>query len=161
MESSRSAQPQRLVSTSRAFNTSAPELAFVSITQPDETKDRNLRRKIHRHVMKNIGLTRRRRPRKEQIALNLISEKPTSPNPESDKTVLPRQFDKPIRHTSNLHSQRSLRLALSQLSLSRFPSPALIAAYTLVLSRFGLGDFSASVRKPTSLSLFLFTIYSI
>jgi hypothetical protein len=123
MESSRSAQLQRQASTSRVSKTSAPELAFVCVTHPDEIKDRNTQRKIHRHVMKDIGFARRRRPLKETTVLNLRSEKPALSNPESDKTVMPWQSDRPSRYTSNLHSQRSPVLALSQIYSSRSPSP--------------------------------------
>jgi len=123
MESSRSAQPQRQASTSRVSKTSAPELAFVCVTHPDEIKNRNTQKKIHRDVMKDIGFARRRRPRRETIVLNLTSEEPASSNPESDKTFVPCQSDRPFRYTSNLHSQRSPVLALSQTYSSRIPTP--------------------------------------
>ena len=123
MESSRSAQLQRQASTSRVSKPPAPELAFVCVTHPDEIRDRNTQRKIHRHVMKDIGAARRRRPGKETINLNLKSEKPASSNPESDETVAPWLSNRPFRYTSNLHSERSPVLALSHRYSSRFPSP--------------------------------------
>ena len=40
----------------------AAGLEFVTISHPDDIKDRNTRRKISRHVMKDIGASRRRKP---------------------------------------------------------------------------------------------------
>ena len=38
----------------------ASELAFINVDNPTQLKDPSTRRKIHRHVMKEIGRTRRR-----------------------------------------------------------------------------------------------------
>jgi hypothetical protein len=37
-----------------------PQFDFVSITHPDEIKDKVVKRKIHQHVMKGVGLQRKR-----------------------------------------------------------------------------------------------------
>ncbi|KAL6407270.1 putative short chain type protein [Ilyonectria robusta] len=44
---------------------STPQLVFVTVAHPNEMKDRNTQRKISRHVMKEIGRSRRRKPRKD------------------------------------------------------------------------------------------------
>lgn len=40
----------------------AAGLEFVTISHPDDIRERNTRRKISRHVMKDIGASRRRKP---------------------------------------------------------------------------------------------------
>lgn len=119
MESSPSIQ-QKPASTARAPRASAPELVFVTVAHPNEMKDRNTQRKISRHVMKDIGRSRRRKPQKDQLVLNSTPEKP--PSPESREAVAT-QLDKHIQQTSNFQTRQSPQLALPQSSSSIFSLP--------------------------------------
>ncbi|KAJ4321426.1 hypothetical protein N0V84_005348 [Fusarium piperis] len=71
---------------------------FVSITRPEQIKDRSTQRKINRHVMKPIGRARRRKPKNEKIELTLRSEE-TSPA----TAVVLWQTDDNIEHASKLY----------------------------------------------------------
>jgi hypothetical protein len=73
---------------------------FVSITRPDQIKDRNTQRKINRHVMKPIGLARRRKQKNGQIELAL---KPVET--PSSTAVAPWQADDNIEYASRLYMQ--------------------------------------------------------
>ncbi|KAJ4040446.1 hypothetical protein NW760_013308 [Fusarium oxysporum] len=43
------------------------KLEFVSVSHPDEVKNRHNKRKIHQHVMKDIGLSRRKNTRSRKL----------------------------------------------------------------------------------------------
>ncbi|KAI1773841.1 hypothetical protein F4818DRAFT_443146 [Hypoxylon cercidicola] len=58
----------------RTLDGSAPKLALVTVTHPDQIKDRTLQRTIHNHVMRDIGASRRRAPRRAQATLNVPSD---------------------------------------------------------------------------------------
>ncbi|XXH01014.1 hypothetical protein Hte_007365 [Hypoxylon texense] len=60
-------------SSKEAFEDSAQHLAWVTVTHPDQIKDRTLQRRIHNHVMREIGVSRRRTPRRPQVRLNVPS----------------------------------------------------------------------------------------
>lgn len=73
---------------------------FVSITRPDQIKDRNTQRKINRHVMKPIGMARRRKQKNEKMEVALKSvETPSS------TAVVPWQADDNIEFASRLYMQ--------------------------------------------------------
>lgn len=63
---------------------------FIGVSHPDEIKDRKTRKKIQRHVMEDIGASRQRKPRKEEVLLAttwddstlLKSNSRPSPNPD-------------------------------------------------------------------------------
>ncbi|KAJ3459254.1 hypothetical protein MRS44_015327 [Fusarium solani] len=74
------------------------DLMFVSITRPDQIKDRNTQRKINRHVMKPIGLARRRKQKNQKMELAL---KPVE-TPSSTPVVL-WQADDNIEYASKLY----------------------------------------------------------
>ncbi|TXB98667.1 hypothetical protein FocTR4_00012437 [Fusarium oxysporum f. sp. cubense] len=67
------------MSTSRVSNfPPAVELMFVNIARPEDIKDRKTQRKINSHVMKPIGVTRRRARPVDKIETTLNSIKSTS-----------------------------------------------------------------------------------
>ncbi|KAI1040129.1 hypothetical protein LB505_012365 [Fusarium chuoi] len=45
------------------------KLEFVSVSHPDEVKSRHIKRKIHQHVMKDIGLSRRKNTRSRKLRI--------------------------------------------------------------------------------------------
>ncbi|KAF5006464.1 hypothetical protein FDECE_7151 [Fusarium decemcellulare] len=86
-------------------------LMFVNVTRPDEIKDRKTQRKIHRHVMKPIGLTRRKKPRNQKIQLHIESEspedKPHPLNTTSDVAVAASKLDKNDRDALKVYLQQN------------------------------------------------------
>lgn len=99
--------------------TSTPELVFVTVAHPNEMKDRNTQRKISRHVMKEIGRSRRRKLRKDQLVFS-TPEKP--PPPDSCEAVVTR-LDNHIQQTSTFQTQQGPQSALPQSSSSIFSPP--------------------------------------
>ncbi|RTE72273.1 hypothetical protein BHE90_013334 [Fusarium euwallaceae] len=94
---------------------------FVSITRPDQIKDRNTQKKINRHVMKPIGLARRRKPKNERIELALRPE-----GPSSSTAVVLWQTDDNVEYASNLY-MRSIPSPMSadqELNYRHFSSRA-------------------------------------
>ncbi|KAF5574515.1 hypothetical protein FPCIR_13568 [Fusarium pseudocircinatum] len=70
------------MSTSRVSNQPpAVELMFVNIARPQDIKDRKTQRRINSHVMKPIGITRRRARPDDQIQVTLKSVKSLSQRP--------------------------------------------------------------------------------
>ncbi|RSL58260.1 hypothetical protein CEP54_007892 [Fusarium duplospermum] len=94
---------------------------FVSITRPDQIKDRNMQKKINRHVMKPIGLARRRKPKNEKIELVLRPE-----GPSSSTAVVLWQTDDNVEYASNLYMRSipSPRSADQELNYRHFSSRA-------------------------------------
>lgn len=73
--------PISTMSTSRVSNyPPAVELMFVNIARPQDIKDRKTQRKINSHVMKPIGITRRRALPVDKIEMTLQSIESTSQN---------------------------------------------------------------------------------
>lgn len=124
MQSSPSSQ-QRLASTSRPSKLPAPQpdLVFVSVSHPDEIKDRTTNRKIRRHVMKEIGLSRRKNPLKGRMAMSRPSDDPTPSGSESSTAVMVPRPDRPLQHTFNPHSQQIPGLGLPKQSSRGFGFP--------------------------------------
>ncbi|KAH7131038.1 hypothetical protein EDB81DRAFT_859671 [Dactylonectria macrodidyma] len=128
---------QTPASTSRAAKAApAPELVFVTVTHPNEIKSRDTQRKISRHVMKEIGISRRRRPRDDHVVANSASEIPTTAI-RSDQ-VVNRNLHR-SRHKPNIHTQQSTDLTLSRPRSTRptFPitDSALISPYISARAR--------------------------
>ncbi|KAJ4247429.1 hypothetical protein NW762_013104 [Fusarium torreyae] len=70
------------MSTSRVNNLPpVADLMFVNIGRPEDIKDRKTQRKINSHVMKPIGVTRRRARPNEKIEITLKSIESTSRYP--------------------------------------------------------------------------------
>ncbi|KAH6873837.1 hypothetical protein B0T10DRAFT_588570, partial [Thelonectria olida] len=84
---------------------------WVSITHPSEIKHRHAQKKIHRHVMKGIGFSRRRAPMKIPLTLNLPTGNAsrflhTLPSPTIDLSLSsPRQWARAQRLFQFLHKQ--------------------------------------------------------
>ena len=54
-----------------------PSIAFVHLSHPDDIRNRNVQAGIRRHVMKDIGRSRRKRPRRVAIPLE-VQPRPAS-----------------------------------------------------------------------------------
>ncbi|KAF4970406.1 hypothetical protein FZEAL_10046 [Fusarium zealandicum] len=95
-------------------------LLFVSVSRPDEIKNRNTQRKIHRHVMKSIGLTRR----KPGVKMMITRQNPKESLPtglESDLPILPKKEGETARSS---HPQTNLALFKAHsYSYPGIPSP--------------------------------------
>lgn len=65
---------------------SRPTLKFVSIAHPDEIRDTRNKRMIHQHVMRDIGLSRRKRKSSARVQLDIVSppSQPSKTNPIND-----------------------------------------------------------------------------
>lgn len=65
---------------SRPQKTAEPvtDLEFVSISHPDDMKNRITRRKISRHVMKDIGMSRRKSPTQSKTRSGTLQQEPTN-----------------------------------------------------------------------------------
>lgn len=84
-------------SKSGTTGTPASELAWVTVTHPDQVKNRTFQKKIHNHVMKDIGMSRRRKPKRAQdtsdvppsgLDINKLSD--AHPSPMTDRSLLTR-----------------------------------------------------------------------
>lgn len=99
---------------SQRRKTHISSLAFVSVTHPNQLKDRKTQKLINQHVMKDIGRSRRRRPRNEKILLEFKKEEPTRDAVQLSIIIL-------RQHTAS--PQQNLDMAFSKLSSRLLPSP--------------------------------------
>ena len=85
-------------------------LAFVHLTHPDDIRDRKVQTGIRRHVMKDIGRSRRQRPRHHVVPLEVVipgqtgsGEVERRPEPHSGKLTRRREAKASFRVLSSLN----------------------------------------------------------
>ncbi|KAF5551011.1 hypothetical protein FPHYL_9240 [Fusarium phyllophilum] len=82
------------------------KLEFVSVSHPDEVKNRHNKRKIHQHVMKDIGLSRRKNTRTRKSR----TEQEISKDPALHETHAAYTLSQPDNYRHNAISQSSVQL---------------------------------------------------
>lgn len=110
-------------SASKADQASAPDLAFVSVTHPDQLKDRSRQRKVRRHVMKDIGFARRRKLHQDQTVLVSPSKISTLSYPGFDSVLGPQQSDKSHAYHLGYYPQQSPEYPSSRPYIHTLSSP--------------------------------------
>ncbi|EMR68546.1 hypothetical protein UCREL1_4456 [Eutypa lata UCREL1] len=117
-------------SKSGTTGTPASELAWVTVTHPDQVKNRTFQKKIHNHVMKDIGMSRRRKPKRAQdtsdvppsgLDINKLSD--AHPSPMTDRSLLTRGVSARYQrlHGYSLRDNSAMALALADLAIYAEP----------------------------------------
>jgi len=104
-------------STSRPTRRAASNLAFINIIRPDEIRDRKVQTTIRQHVMKDIGKSRRKKPRVAVTTLEVRHAGPELLNslPAAEDLVISRGTPQPP-DTHGLDAQHVSDKAFRQLA---------------------------------------------